>query len=164
MYSKLKTNTPDVGPMVVDGVADTGAQVCLWSATDFYKSGYKKWDLVEVKQKIAAASRQPIEIMGAVFLSVEANSLTTNLMASVTPDVHGLYLPRQVLTELYVIPKSFLTAGDAKPGAREKDKMPTVAAVSNRAPCGCLLRQPPPVRPGKLPFPCKVCNIPRIKQ
>ena len=41
MYSKLNTHTPDVGPMVVDGVADTGAQVCLWSATDFYKSGYK---------------------------------------------------------------------------------------------------------------------------
>ena len=42
MYSKLNTHTPDVGAMVVDGVADTGAQVCLWSVTDFYKSGYKK--------------------------------------------------------------------------------------------------------------------------
>ena len=49
-------------------------------------------DLVKVKQKIAAAKRQPIEIMGAVFLSVEASLLKTNLMAFVTPDVNGLYL------------------------------------------------------------------------
>ena len=29
IYSKLNTHTPDAGPMVVDGIADTGAQVCL---------------------------------------------------------------------------------------------------------------------------------------
>merc|ERR1712237_184359 len=112
----------------------------MWGATDFYKSGYKKQDLVKVKQRIAAANRQPIDIMGAVFLTVEANSLITNMMAFVTPDIQGLYLSRQVLTELYVIPKSFPRAGDTKPKAREGGLGPAMTVISDRAPCGCLRR------------------------
>ena len=98
-----------------------------------------------MKQKIAAANRQPIDIMGAVFLSVEASLLTTNLMTFLTPDVHGLYLSWQVLTELYVILMSFLTEGDAKLRAGEEETAPTVAAVADRTPCGCLPRQSPPL-------------------
>ncbi len=164
MYSKLNVPTPDVNSMVVDGTADTGAQVCLWSAADFYKSGYKKRDLVKVEQRVSAANRQSMEILGAVFLALESNSLKTNLMAFVTPDIHGMYLSRQVLTELYVIPRSFPRAGDAKVEPEDKESTPTVAAVSDRAPCGCLLRREPPARPSKLPFPCAVSNIPKMKQ
>ena len=164
MYSKLNIPTPNVSSMVVDGIADTGAQVCLWSAADFHKSGYKKRDLVRVEQRVAAANSQPIEILGAVFLAVESNSLKTNLMAFVTPDIHGMYLSRQVLTELYVIPRSFPRAGDAKAEPEDKEPTPTVAAVSDRAPCGCLLRREPPARPSKLPFPCAVSNIPKMRQ
>ena len=152
MYSKLNIPTPNVSSMVVDGIADTGAQVCLWSAADFHKSGYKKWDLVRVEQRVAAANSQPIEILGAVFLAVESNSLKTNLMALVTPDIHGMYLSRQVLTELYVIPRSFPRAGDAKAEPEDKEPTPTVAAVSDRAPCGCLLRREPPRDPASCHF------------
>ena len=127
---------------MVDGIADTGAQVCLWSLSDFYKAGYKKKELIKVKQKIAAANREPIEIVGAVFLSVESNSFKTNLMAFVTPDINGFYLSRQVLTELYVIPKSFPTAGDAKPGTNVKEEVHDVSAVIDNPSCGCLPRQP----------------------
>ena len=63
--------------------------------SDFYKAGYKKKDLIQVKQRIIAANRQPIEIKGAIFLSVEADSYSTHLMA--TPDIKGFYLSRQVL-------------------------------------------------------------------
>ena len=117
-----------------------------------------------MKQKIAAANRQPIKIMGEVFLSVEASLLTTNLMAFVTPDVNGLYLSWQVLNELYVIPKLFPMAGNAKLWAGEEETAPTVATVSNQTPCGYLPRQPPPSRPSKLPFLCKARNISRMKK
>ena len=147
MYSKLNQKVPTVESTVVDGVADTSAQVCLWSLSDYYKAGYKKKELIKVKQKIAAANRQPIEIMGAVFLSVEANSFRTNLMAFVTPDINGLYLSRQVLTELYVIPKSFPTAGDAKCGIDDKGIASEIATVVNHPSCGCLPRKPPPSAP-----------------
>ena len=144
MYSNLNARIPDAGPMVVDGIADTGAQACLWSARDFYRAGYKKQDLFEVKQRIAAANRQPLKIVGAAFLKVEANDLMTQLMAFITPDIHGLYLSRQVLTELYVIPRSFPTAGDAKIRADAEETGFTTVAIADRAPCGCLSRKEPP--------------------
>lgn len=164
MYSKLKSTIPTVVSTVIDGIADTGAQVCLWSLSDFYKAGYKKKELIKVKQKIAAANREPIEIVGAVFLSVESNSFKTNLMAFVTPDINGFYLSRQVLTELYVIPKSFPTAGDAKPGTNVKEEVHDVSAVIDNPSCGCLPRQPPPERPAKIPFPCNIENIPKMRK
>ena len=164
MYSKLGHKVPTAESTVVDGVADTGAQVCLWSLSDYYKAGYKKKELIKVKQKIAAANRQPIEILGAVFLSVEANSFRTNLMAFVTPDINGLYLSRQVLTELYVIPKSFPTAGDAKCSMKDQERATEVSAVVNHPSCGCLPRKPPPERPATIPIPCNIENIPKMKK
>ena len=143
IYPKLDITAPSAGPVMVNGIADTGAQACLWGVADFYEAGYKKQDLVKVKQRIAAANRHPIDIMGAVFLTVEANSLTTNMMVFVTPDIQGLYLSRQVLTELYVIPKSFPRAGDTKPKARAEE----FDRVTDRAPCGCLRRRNPPQDP-----------------
>ena len=145
MYTKLGIRTPKVTPTVVDGIADTGAQVCLWNAADFHKSGYEKRDLIKVKQKVSAINMQPIGIKGAVFLTIEADSMETNIMALVTPDTQGLYLSRQVLTALRVIPRSFPTAGDAGNRADEKGTVPTAApTVPKRAPCGCILRQAPP--------------------
>ena len=153
MYSNLNARIPDAGPVVVDGIADTGAQACLWSARDFYRAGYKKQDLFEVKQRIAAANRQPLKIVGAAFLKVEANDLTTQLMAFITPDIHGLYLSQQVLTELYVIPRSFPTAGDAKIRAVAEETGFTTVAIADRAPCGCLSRKEPPPKAQQATIP-----------
>ena len=161
MYSQLNKETPDIEKVVVDGVADTGAQTCLWSMSEFYKAGYKKKDLIQVKQRIVAANRQPIEIKGAVFLTVEADSFSTNLMAYVTPDIQGFYLSRQVLTALHVIPPTFPRAGDALDD--RKDGV-SVNACVNQVECGCLPRTAPPSRPSRLPFPPMENNIPRMKQ
>ena len=57
---------------------------------------------------------QPIEILGAVFLTAEVKSVETNLVAFVTPEIHGPYRPRQALMSLNVTPKSFPMTGDAK--------------------------------------------------
>ncbi len=156
MYSKLDTHCPKAVAMIVHGIADTGAQICLWSAADCYESGYKESDLIMVKQKISAVNRQPIGILGAVFLAVEAGAYATSLMALVTPEVEGLYLSRQVLTALYVIPKSFPTAGDAKVREGEEGTVSTVASTASIwAPCGCLQRQAPPRDPMTYHFRAK---------
>ena len=165
IYAKLGLHTLRATPTKVDGIADTGAQVCLWSAADFYKAGYKRRDLVKVRQQAAAINRQPIRILGAVFLAVEAESIGTNLMALVTPEIRGLYLSRQVLTALCVIPRSFPTAGDARNGVDKRETVPTAAPIASKwAPCDCILRQAPPSRPNELPLPAKVRNIPRMRR
>ena len=64
IYPELGITALSASPVRVNGVADTGAQACMWGLADFYKAGYKKQDLVKVKQRIAAANRQPIDIMG----------------------------------------------------------------------------------------------------
>ena len=87
---------PKVAKTTVDGVADTGAQICLWGLSAFHKAGFKKSQLVRVKQRIVAANRQPVDISGAVFLKLEAGSYCANVMVFVTPDVNGLYISRQV--------------------------------------------------------------------
>ena len=148
MYSKLDTHCPKAVAMIIHGVADTGAQICVWSAADFYAAGYKESDLTMVKHEISAVNRQPIDILGAVFLAVEAGTYATSFMALVTPEVEGLYLSRQVLTALCVIPKSFPTAGDAQIREVEEESVSTVASTGvTRAPCGCLQRQAPPRDP-----------------
>ena len=134
-YSRLNIHAPKVAPVTVDGIADTGAQACLWSATDFYGSGYEEQDLVKVKQQVAAVNGQVIGILGAIFLAAEANSVKTTLTVFVTPEIRGLYLSRQALLALYVIPQSFPTAGDAKNRAgkeegtlRTKERIPIMVA------------------------------------
>ena len=120
IYSKPRIHATDVVTMRVDGIADTGAQVSLWCAVDFYKSEYKKKNLINVKKKIAAINSQPIEVMGAVFLAVRRNSCETNLVAFMTPEIQGLYLSRQALAVLLIIPNLFPTAEDAKTRAEEE--------------------------------------------
>ena len=152
--------TPSADPVAVNGIVDTGAQACIWGAADFYKSGYEEQNLVRVKQKVAAINRQPIDILGAVFLTVEVNSLTTNAMVFVTPDIQGLYLSRQVLTELYVIPEAFPRAGDTKPKARDGGPDP----MADRAPCGCLQRRNPFPKPKRMPPLHMANNTPSMQR
>ena len=168
MYSRLSVTVPSVKETMVEGIADTGAQICLWGLSAFYKAGFKKSHLIKVKQRIVAANRQPVNIAGAVFLSIGDGQYKTNVMIYVTPDVNGLYLSRQALTELMVIPKSFPKLGDAKPmgeNISSVDAMEVGASSGvTTSPCGCLQRTDPPSRPAKLPFTCTPENIPKMKE
>ena len=172
MYARLSVQVPDVKKTDVEGIADTGAQICLWGLASFYKAGFKKVHLIKVKQRIVAANRQPVDIAGAIFLSVGDAKFKTNVMVYVTPDVNGLYLSRQALTELMVVPKTFPRLGDAAPKVADRLIKSTVnngvevgaSSVPNKVPCGCLQRTEPPGRPAKLPFVCTPENIPKMKE
>ena len=50
MYARLSVQVPDVNETDVDGIADTGVQICLWGLSSFYKAGFKKVHLIKVKQ------------------------------------------------------------------------------------------------------------------
>ena len=163
MYSKLNTEPPRVSKTWVDGVADTGAQICLWGLSAFYKAGFKKSHLIRVKQRIVAANRQPVTISGAVFLRLEAGCYSAHVMVYVTPEVSGFYISRQALTLLKVISKSFPCPGDADPKPAKVEKLDTAAGADDVL-CGCLPRTQPPKKPDKLPFACTTENIPKMKE
>ena len=61
-YEALDLPAPSEISVVMNGVADTGAMLCLWGAKHFYRAGFKKKDLIPVKQTLNAANRQPITI------------------------------------------------------------------------------------------------------
>ena len=178
MYDDLQVCPPPVSTLIsLEGVADTGAQSCLWSLRQFYKCGFKKNHLVPVKLKMEAANRESITISGAIFLTITASGKVVHAMVYVSPDVRGLYLSKHCLEELGCISRSFPCAG-------EIDRLET-AAINNsngngghgnehvrvapsprngaRAECGCLLRGSPPERPSVLPMPCTPDNIDRMK-
>ena len=124
MYDDLQICPPPISTLIsLEGVADTGAQSCLWSLRQFYKCGFKKNHLVPVKLKMEAANRESIKISGAIFLTITASGKVMHAMVYVSPDVQGLYLSKHCLEELGCISRSFPCAG-------EIDRLET-AAINN---------------------------------
>ena len=147
-YTHVGATCPNVAPVSVTVVSDTGAQSCLWSLHDFYRCGFKDSDLLPVKRTMHAANMEEIDIAGAVFIRLSGtdfagNTHTAPIMAYVSPSTHKFYLSREALVQLGVIPKSFPKVGAA---------MEMSAVESQIAPCGCPIRSLPTARPDKLPF------------
>ena len=115
-YQTLDLPAPPETSVVVSGVADTGAMSCLWGVKHFYRAGFKKKDLIPVKQTLNAANRQPITILGAIVvrlsgLSQEGELLEAPVIAYVSPDTESLYVSRQAPVALRVISEEFPRLG-----------------------------------------------------
>ena len=150
---------PEVSPSWVTAVTDTGAQSCLWSLHDFYRCGFKDNDLIPVRRSMVAANSEEIKIVGAIFMRLsgtDANGVTYTaaVMVYISPSTKKLYLPREALIQLKVIPKDFPKVGAVL----------DVSAIETKAPCGCPTRALPPDRPAQLPFKACPENIPKMKE
>ena len=115
-YARLQIPCPKLRSVQVSTISDSGAQSCLWGLADFYKSGFKKRDLVAVRQKMVAANRQPLTIVGAMFITLagtgeDGTKYESHEMVYVSPDAKGFYLSRQAMVSLAVIPPSFPKVG-----------------------------------------------------
>ncbi len=160
-YKVFGGQYPDISPSWVSAVTDTGAQSCLWSLEDFYRCGFRDCDLIPVRRSMVAANSEEINIVGAVFIRLSGTDDTTGatytaaVMAYVSPSTKRLYLPREALIQLRVIPKDFPKVGAAAP---------SVSAIETLAPCGCLLRGLAPERPKQLPFKPSPENNQKMKE
>ena len=67
-YTKLNLPYVAITNYPVTAIVDSGAQCCLWGWKECQESGFRKCDLVPVKQKLNAVSKSSIEIFGAVIL------------------------------------------------------------------------------------------------
>ena len=110
------------------------------SLRDFHRVGFKDSDRHPVKRTMRAANMEEIEILGAVFIRLPGTDSSGNrqiapIMAYHSPRTKKIYLSREALVQLGVIPKNFPEINTA---------METYAIESLRAPCGCPIREIPP--------------------
>lgn len=164
MYNKLKMVHPSLATVQCDGLADTGAQSCLWGMQEFYKCGFKKKDLVPVKHSMTVANREQLEIKGAIFLALKAAGQIAKVMVYVSPDVKGLFLSRQCLKQLNVISPNFPLPCEMINCYDATSVSSIVESSDVTANCGCLKRTQPPSRPLALPMECTPENIPAMKK
>ena len=167
-FGKFKVPYPRISPKQLDVVVDSGAQSCLWSRSDFLKSGFNTHDLIPVHHIMKAANSAPIQIDGATFvrlrgISKDGREIEAAVMVYISPDAHRFYLSREAMIQLEIISKDFPQVGSA-------EKSPTINALvaipepgGLTAECGCLKREAPPEKPENLPFPCIPENNSKMK-
>ena len=174
-YQHFNKKHPKVTPVIIDVVADSGAQSCLWSRKEFLNCGFTKNDLISVKHVMRTASSSPIRIDGAIILRLHSQDNTSSaeaaVMVYISPDAPSFFLSNEALVQLKVLPNTFPQVGDfdkcSSSAAEVKCGVITQSAdgaKSKVAPCGCLLRTDTPTKPQSLPFECKIENVEKMKK
>ena len=165
---------------VVRGVVDSGAMSNLWSLQEFLNCGFTKSDLVQVKTDIRAANKNPINIIGAMYVTLKGRSPSGKILKSdsrvfVSDNVSDFYLSFDSMLDLGIIDCNFPTIGSYVCNKKsdgpepEKEEINAVRALhsgctnvrtnvqkgeneSECESCKCPQRESVPPRPTLLPF------------
>ena len=187
-YDQLNAVQPTIVPKYIDVVADSGAQSCLWSRSEFLRSGFSMKDLVPVRHVMKAANCAEITIDGAILLRLsgmtqDGSNYEAAVMVYISPNVKSLFLSKEVMIQLGIIAPSFPQIGAT--GQLSPTSVNTAEVIysdtaetadgrihkkadlefkhesnsSSVTACGCLRREPPPGKPDRLPFPASMENV-----
>ena len=149
-------------------IVDSGAQVCVWGWNQCRAAGFTRNDLTPVKQKLNGVSKSQIIIYGAVLLRLHGTSnlgdhYSAAAIVYVSPDVSGLYISKQVMIQLCIVPEGFPSIGGARQGKQFISEQASVSETENDE-CPCTPQTLPPGRPKVLSMSLTEENIPRMKQ
>ena len=164
----------------VKAIADTGAQSDLWSLSDFLACGFTKNDLIPVHTLFSAANHSPIPIEGAFFAKIttsnEGTVTSCRSMIYVSSGVQALYLSYESLLNLGILTEILYTPSKntemRSPSSYKPQPTSTIRAINggcntpgnqSDAPCSCPQREPTPIGPSELPFPCTPENNARMR-
>ena len=167
----------------VTAVADTGAQSDLLSLSDFLACGFPREQLIPVNMDLSAANRSPISIEGAFFANLTTTTKrgtekSCRSMVYVSSSIQAMYLSYESLLNLSIIQDTFPYPQDRDPSVNIPDpvhELPPINAIrainggcsapytDTDIPCSCPQREPTPLRPLELPFPCTPENNSRMK-
>lgn len=173
--------------VMVDGIADTGAQSNLWGLREFVNKGFKVKDLRPVEQRIKAANDNPLNIIGAFMGHFSAatpdnSSPTCQSIVYVSDSVSDFYLSYDTMKSLGIINQTFPTIGSygncsEKARFTPHDNNPKYVRSTTDGPvqrstphsdatlqCSCPLRTDVPKRPKQLRFEPKPMNNHRMKE
>lgn len=135
--------------MTAQAVADTGAQICTAGSALLREiDGATSW-LLETKHRLKGVNNEPLDIKGALIVTIESVFGKTTEMLYICDKVNGVYLSQTALKRLHVIHQNFPTAIAAVTSeSTEEEPRNTLTA-----PCGCPKRSTCPPPPEKIPFP-----------
>ena len=164
-YNSFGVKPPDATDMIVNCIADTGAQSNLWSLKQCKEMGFTDADLIPVTSTLSAANKSRIKINGAILLNMsgiasDGSEIMCTAMVYVSASVSGFYLSYDTMVDLGIIASSFPTVGDAfLDGHLNAGIDMTQFAATATSRCSCPVRKPIPPRPSHLPFECALKKI-----
>ena len=177
-YDYFKLMHPVLAGHTITAIVDSGAQCCLWGWNNCRAAGFKRGDLIPVKQKLTAVSKSRISIFGAVILRIYGTSLSGKQYSAacivyISPDVSGFYLSQDAMIQLEIVPVDFPSVGAAAPSTTaipvtEASGTNTNESLLKKEPviskCNCPKRTLPPDRPASLPMPAIPENVAEMKE
>ena len=149
---------------VLSSMADTGCQSCLGGVKLLSRIGHTTTDLIPVSMKMHAANEKGIHIIGAVILRFMGNSANgesreTRQITYITNNSDKLFLSREACIALGMISKTFPSIGEIKQVCSVTATLTAhINDADNGGECSCPLRQMPPNKPTRLPFPATEAN------
>ena len=112
---------PKSSKRVVSVLADTGAQMCVSGIRVALQFGIKSKDLIPCALKINSANNSGLEILGAMFVTLEREGWSSNQMVYVARGVQEFFMSKEACQDLGVVGIDFPKVGSARePGFRRK--------------------------------------------
>ena len=111
-YQAFRRSCPIVAQTVITAMADTRAQLCIWSMTGFLAAGFTPSHLIPVSLDLVAANKSPIKIAGAIILRLQGHSpdsepFSCATMVYVSEAARGLYMSWEAMMYLGIISPNF---------------------------------------------------------
>ena len=166
-YDSLKIAwRPQRAQCTLEGMPDTGCQSCLSGVDILHELGMPRHNLIPVSQRMQAANKSGIHILGAIplELSLPDFDAVTKQMIYVTPSVTRFFLSREACTDLGLIPPKFPSTPAGDVSSISLPQQPEVAPTVEARKCGCPVHSLPPPGPIPLPIPATAENRGILKQ
>jgi hypothetical protein len=145
----------------VDAYADSGAQTCACGIDTLRYLGIAESDLIPTSHRILGVTSTAMDIAGVLLAKVSVNDSCTRQVIYVSRNTKGFFLSEKALRDLGSLPPSFPMPPNsstvmAAEGIQSNDP--------KLAPCGCLRRTKPPLRPDTIPYDPVDENLPKLAE
>ena len=174
-FSPPRVSCPPQTDTETNGIADTGAQMCICGTNLMTRMGVDVSSLLKVKARVTGATRaSKVDIVGGIFLTVTTKHSSTKCLFYVASNVSQTYLSLSALKNLDVVSPYFpepppkkiqvVSAALAQAPASLPPCSNSGVVVDGEKPCSCPKRALPPEKLPDLPCAPTPENLPRLKQ
>ena len=145
-------------------VADTGACVCCSGPGLLKDLGIDRSTLFKTNMELSAANKKLMNVLGCIPVLISARTIDrkmsepVHVMLYIVKELKEMFISREALTDLQIIPENFPLAPEGLPAKR-------VNAIEDKfAECGCLRRTTAPDPPPDLPLKATEENRKALRQ
>ena len=157
--------------VVINCIADTGAQSNMWGYRNYIEAGFLVSDLQHTSSGFCVADLSPLDVVG-VFKGVFQGEATDGQVVScrslvyISKSVNAFFLSRDTMEDLHVINSSFPEIGQFFPAMTAVSENQHAEAKGDPPcdeTCKCPERSAVPNLPSQLPFAAIPENIPKMR-